>query len=272
MGLRVPAPGCAAGVAVEQQVLRRMIQGPGTVSAIHGEAPLIRRDCGCLVVAGSQGVGQRVEPVDDQGIEQRLPARKVVVHGGRRHAQVPGDCAQGDLDWAAVGELATGRRLDVVDRLLPAAITPARTRLRGSRLDHQLSVEGVLSTVKFLPACHCDFGADRLETRQAAVLCSHLVLAPDPGAIALAFFGLFGFIFLITQYFQVVRGYDPLQAGVATLPFAVVTGAMSPVAIGVMKRIGPMRVRPNSREVSRTGEKAADATEVSAGWRSAWAS
>jgi EmrB/QacA subfamily drug resistance transporter len=58
------------------------------------------------------------------------------------------------------------------------------------------------------------------------------------GAIALAFFGLFGFIFLITQYFQVVRGYDPLKAGVATLPFAVVTGAMSPVAIAAMKRIG----------------------------------
>ena len=33
------------------------------------------------------------------------------------------------------------------------------------------------------------------------------------GAIALAFFGLFGFIFLITQYFQIVRGYDPLKAG-----------------------------------------------------------
>ncbi len=58
------------------------------------------------------------------------------------------------------------------------------------------------------------------------------------GAIALAFFGLFGFIFLITQYFQVVRGYDSLRAGVATLPFAVVTGAMSPAAIAAMKRIG----------------------------------
>jgi EmrB/QacA subfamily drug resistance transporter len=58
------------------------------------------------------------------------------------------------------------------------------------------------------------------------------------GSIALAFFGLFGFIFLVTQYFQVVRGYDPLRAGVATLPFAVVTGALSPVAIIVMKRIG----------------------------------
>jgi EmrB/QacA subfamily drug resistance transporter len=58
------------------------------------------------------------------------------------------------------------------------------------------------------------------------------------GAIALAFFGLFGFIFLITQYFQLVRGYDPLRAGVATLPFAIVTGAVSPVAIAAMKRAG----------------------------------
>lgn len=57
-------------------------------------------------------------------------------------------------------------------------------------------------------------------------------------AIALAFFGLFGFIFLITLYFQAVCGYSPLRAGVATLPFAVVTGALSPVAIMVMKRIG----------------------------------
>jgi EmrB/QacA subfamily drug resistance transporter len=57
-------------------------------------------------------------------------------------------------------------------------------------------------------------------------------------AIALAFFGLFGFIFLITQYFQLVRGWDPLEAGLATLPFALVTGAMSPAAIAVMKRAG----------------------------------
>ncbi len=58
------------------------------------------------------------------------------------------------------------------------------------------------------------------------------------GAIALAFFALFGFIFLITQYFQLVRGYDTLRAGVATLPFAIVTGAVSPAAIGLMKRLG----------------------------------
>ena len=58
------------------------------------------------------------------------------------------------------------------------------------------------------------------------------------GAIAAAFFGLFGFIFLITQYFQIVRGYGVLEAGVATLPFAIVIGSLSPVAIVAMKRLG----------------------------------
>jgi EmrB/QacA subfamily drug resistance transporter len=61
-------------------------------------------------------------------------------------------------------------------------------------------------------------------------------------AITAAFFGLFGFIFLITQYFQTVRNYDTLDAGLATLPFAVVTAALSPVAILLMKRIGTTRV------------------------------
>jgi EmrB/QacA subfamily drug resistance transporter len=61
-------------------------------------------------------------------------------------------------------------------------------------------------------------------------------------SIALAFFGLFGFIFMITQYFQLVRDYDPLRAGVATLPFAIVTGAFSPAAITLMKRVGTKAV------------------------------
>jgi hypothetical protein len=39
-------------------------------------------------------------------------------------------------------------------------------------------------------------------------------------AITASFFALFGFIFLITQYFQLVRGFGPLEAGVPTLPVA----------------------------------------------------
>ena len=47
-------------------------------------------------------------------------------------------------------------------------------------------------------------------------------------SITSAFFALFGFIFLITQYFQLVRRYSPLDAGIRTLPvaFAIATAAI----------------------------------------------
>jgi MFS family permease len=49
------------------------------------------------------------------------------------------------------------------------------------------------------------------------------------GAVTVSFFTLSGFIFLITQYFQVIRGYGPLPAGVRLLPVALPAGA-GPVA------------------------------------------
>jgi EmrB/QacA subfamily drug resistance transporter len=57
-------------------------------------------------------------------------------------------------------------------------------------------------------------------------------------SVAIAFFGLFGFIFLITQYFQIVRGYSTLSAGVHTLPFAVGAGVMAPVSARLALRFG----------------------------------
>jgi EmrB/QacA subfamily drug resistance transporter len=63
-------------------------------------------------------------------------------------------------------------------------------------------------------------------------------VATASGSIALAFFALFGFIFLITQYFQAVLGYGTLAAGVGTLPFALVIGATSPLAVALVRRAG----------------------------------
>jgi len=63
-------------------------------------------------------------------------------------------------------------------------------------------------------------------------------------SIAVAFFGLFGFIFLITQYFQIVHGYSPLSAGVRTLPFALGVGAAAPAAPVLARRLGIKIVVP----------------------------
>jgi EmrB/QacA subfamily drug resistance transporter len=63
-------------------------------------------------------------------------------------------------------------------------------------------------------------------------------------SIAAAFFGLFGFIFLITQYFQIVHGYSPLSAGIRTLPFALGVGAAAPAAPVLAGRLGTKIVVP----------------------------
>src|SRR5262245_15614654 len=57
-------------------------------------------------------------------------------------------------------------------------------------------------------------------------------------SITAAFFALFGFIFLITQYFQLIRGYSPLEAGVRTLPVAISIALASVLAPRVVVRVG----------------------------------
>jgi MFS transporter, DHA2 family, multidrug resistance protein len=57
-------------------------------------------------------------------------------------------------------------------------------------------------------------------------------------SVAVAFFGLFGFIFLITTYFQVVRGYSTLSAGLHTLPFAFAAAVGAPLAARLALRFG----------------------------------
>jgi EmrB/QacA subfamily drug resistance transporter len=58
------------------------------------------------------------------------------------------------------------------------------------------------------------------------------------GAVTVSFFTLFGFIFLITQYFQFVRGYAPLSTGVRLLPVALAVGAGSVAGTQLAVRAG----------------------------------
>lgn len=62
--------------------------------------------------------------------------------------------------------------------------------------------------------------------------------AAGAGAMATNFFCLFGFIFLVTQYFQLVRGYSALSAGVHTLPFAFAVMVATPLGALAALRLG----------------------------------
>jgi EmrB/QacA subfamily drug resistance transporter len=58
------------------------------------------------------------------------------------------------------------------------------------------------------------------------------------GAITLVFFSMFGSLFLLTQYFQFVLGYSPLQTGVRMIPFALVMMVVAPLSSKVVQRLG----------------------------------
>ncbi|HEX3510703.1 MAG TPA: MFS transporter [Solirubrobacteraceae bacterium] len=61
-------------------------------------------------------------------------------------------------------------------------------------------------------------------------------------SVSVAFFALFGFIFLITQYMQFVRGYGTLSTGARILPVALSIGAASVLGANLAGRLGTRRI------------------------------
>jgi EmrB/QacA subfamily drug resistance transporter len=58
------------------------------------------------------------------------------------------------------------------------------------------------------------------------------------GSVTVAFFSLFGFIFLMTQYFQFIKRYGPLSTGVHLLPVATSVGIASVLGTRLAVRFG----------------------------------
>ena len=57
-------------------------------------------------------------------------------------------------------------------------------------------------------------------------------------SITISFFALFGFIFLIVQYFQFLKGYEPLETGLRLIPVALSIGIASVVGTRLAVRFG----------------------------------
>ncbi|MDP7704850.1 MFS transporter [Mycobacterium sp. TY815] len=126
-------------------------------------------------------------------------------------------------------------------------VIPASTPDPGSRLDRGglvLSVvmlgslvytiieapeqgwSSVRTLAGFAVALVAGIGFALWERRQAdplidVTLFTNLRFSAASGAVTVAFFALFGFIFLITQFMQQLQGFGPLGTGVRILPVAV---------------------------------------------------
>jgi Major Facilitator Superfamily len=62
--------------------------------------------------------------------------------------------------------------------------------------------------------------------------------AAASAAIGISFFALWGFIFLVTQMFQFLKGYGPLSTGVRILPVATSVGVSSILGTKLAVRVG----------------------------------
>ncbi|MEU8900048.1 MFS transporter [Nocardia sp. NPDC048505] len=50
--------------------------------------------------------------------------------------------------------------------------------------------------------------------------------------------GVFGAIFLLAQYFQVVQGYSPLESGIRTMPWTLAPMVVAPIAGMIVDKVG----------------------------------
>ena len=87
-----------------------------------------------------------------------------------------------------------------------------------------------------------------LQQRRAADPLLDLRLFKEPrfsaasATVMLLFFALFGFLFLATQYLQVVLGYSPSAAGVRVLPYAGAMILFAALSSTLIERVGTRRL------------------------------
>jgi EmrB/QacA subfamily drug resistance transporter len=70
----------------------------------------------------------------------------------------------------------------------------------------------------------------------------HRALSVGSAGMMLSFFALYGMMFLLTQYLQLVHGFSPLSAALRLLPIAAVMIVVSPQAPRLVARFGANRV------------------------------
>ena len=85
-------------------------------------------------------------------------------------------------------------------------------------------------------------------------------------SISVLFFAMFGVIFLLTQYFQFVLGYTPLEAGIRLLPLALTMMVVAPLSARIVERVGTKVVVSSGLFLAGLGVLSFTGLEVSTGY------
>jgi EmrB/QacA subfamily drug resistance transporter len=235
----------AAALATDptQLIIARAVQGLGgaaimplSLSLLAGAVPAHRRPLAIGIWGGTAGLAVAMGPL----------VGGAVVEGWNWNA----------IFWlnVPIGVLA----VPVVLALLP---NPFGERLRADVLGVVLAGLGVLGLVWGIVRGN-DAGWDSAEVLTGlaggtALLALFLLWqrrAPAPllplrlfrdrsftiaNVVGLGFsFGMFGSVFILIQFLQIVQGYSPLEAGVLTMPWTMAPMVVAPLAGAIAPRVG----------------------------------
>jgi EmrB/QacA subfamily drug resistance transporter len=73
------------------------------------------------------------------------------------------------------------------------------------------------------------------------------------GASLFMYFGMFGSVFLLSQFFQTAQGYSPLEAGLRVLPWTAMPMVVAPIAGALSDRIGGGRIMATGLALQAAG-------------------
>ena len=241
VGALVGSPAALIGVRFAMGAFAALIF-PTTLSIINNAFPDRSARRAAVGVWGAvTGLGVAVGPVTGGLLLSHFAWPSVFV------ALVPVAVAASTLAWVVVPESSNPdeARLDVPGLVLASAATGSLVytviEAPGWGWGSARSVSGFV-VAAVLAAVFVVVERRRPHPMLDVTLFKNPAFSAASGSVTLAFFALFGFIFLVTQYMQFVRGWGPLSTGVRILPVAM-TIALGSVGGSVMAgRVGTRAV------------------------------
>ncbi|HEX4034864.1 MAG TPA: MFS transporter [Solirubrobacteraceae bacterium] len=246
IGLAVFTAGSAAAAlssSAAELIVARAVQGAGgamvlplTLTLLSEAFPAGRRGMALGIWSGVSGLGVALGPVVGGAVVSGLswhwifwlnvPIGIVVAplalvrltesHGPNRRLDLPGVV------------LASGGLFGVVYAVVRAnALGWTNATILGSAAAGALLLAGFAAWEVRAPAPMLPMRFFRSRAFSATNLVSLIM-----------YFGMFGAIFLLAQYFQTAQGYSPLQAGIRTLPWTAMPIFIAPLAGLLSDRIG----------------------------------